>query len=206
MLSHPQERRKTPRPMDLIHGMDRMRGLGRCRPILTNPEGMEFTTHCALNSQPPNPTAEYVALIAGHALHARIGVQTRSKYGNPLDLDVLEERREQEAIREEKAKLQMKIYYDAKVRGVSFRPGDFVYRANDVSHSRRHRNWDQSGRTLRGYEHLEKEHTICMTWRGVQTHQLDRILLKHLPLKTLEKFHAHSTMMRSSAHVATLTN
>ncbi|GJZ00028.1 hypothetical protein Tco_0517457 [Tanacetum coccineum] len=39
------------------------------------------------------------------------------------------------AIREEKAKLQMKGYYDAKVRGVSFRPGDFVYRANDASHA-----------------------------------------------------------------------
>ncbi|GKB29784.1 reverse transcriptase domain-containing protein [Tanacetum coccineum] len=52
-----------------------------------------------------------------------------------IDLDILEERREQAAIREEKAKLQMKGYYDAKVRGVSFRPGDFVYRANDASHA-----------------------------------------------------------------------
>ncbi|GJX10108.1 reverse transcriptase domain-containing protein [Tanacetum coccineum] len=39
-----------------------------------------------------------------------------------IDLDILEERREQAAIREEKAKLKMKGYYDAKVRGVSFRP------------------------------------------------------------------------------------
>ncbi|GJX89313.1 reverse transcriptase domain-containing protein [Tanacetum coccineum] len=52
-----------------------------------------------------------------------------------IDLDILEERREQAAIREEKAKLKMKGYYDAKVRGVSFRPGDFVYRANDASHA-----------------------------------------------------------------------
>ncbi|GKD00560.1 hypothetical protein Tco_1170834, partial [Tanacetum coccineum] len=28
----------------------------------------------------------------------------------------------------------MKGYYDAKVRGVSFRPGDFMYRANNASH------------------------------------------------------------------------
>ncbi|GJR02689.1 reverse transcriptase domain-containing protein [Tanacetum coccineum] len=34
-----------------------------------------------------------------------------------IDLDILEERREQAAIREEKAKLKMKGYYDAKVRG-----------------------------------------------------------------------------------------
>ncbi|GJZ89188.1 hypothetical protein Tco_0660970 [Tanacetum coccineum] len=52
-----------------------------------------------------------------------------------IDLDILEERREQAAIREEKTKLKMKGYYDAKVRGVSFRPGDFVYRANDASHA-----------------------------------------------------------------------
>ncbi|GKC11286.1 hypothetical protein Tco_1008068, partial [Tanacetum coccineum] len=32
-----------------------------------------------------------------------------------IDLDILEERREQAAIREEKAKLQIKGYYDAKV-------------------------------------------------------------------------------------------
>ncbi|GJU41441.1 reverse transcriptase domain-containing protein [Tanacetum coccineum] len=52
-----------------------------------------------------------------------------------IDLDILEERREQAAIREEKTKLKMKGYYDTKVRGVSFRPGDFVYRANDASHA-----------------------------------------------------------------------
>nr|GEV32714.1 reverse transcriptase domain-containing protein [Tanacetum cinerariifolium] len=36
---------------------------------------------------------------------------------------------------EAKAKSKMKGYYDAKVRGVSFRPGDFVYRTNGVSHA-----------------------------------------------------------------------
>ncbi|GJR64297.1 hypothetical protein Tco_0010362 [Tanacetum coccineum] len=62
-----------------------------------------------------------------------------------IDLDILEERREQAAIREEKAKSQMKGYYDARVRRVSFRPGDFVYRANDQSPRRRHRKlWYQS--------------------------------------------------------------
>nr|GFD53749.1 reverse transcriptase domain-containing protein [Tanacetum cinerariifolium] len=30
----------------------------------------------------------------------------------------------------------MKGYYDAKVRGVSFRPCDFVYRANGASHAK----------------------------------------------------------------------
>ncbi|GKD41285.1 reverse transcriptase domain-containing protein [Tanacetum coccineum] len=51
-----------------------------------------------------------------------------------LNLDLVEERRERAAIREAKAKLNMKKYYDARVRGVTFRPGDFVYRSNDASH------------------------------------------------------------------------
>nr|GEY24932.1 reverse transcriptase domain-containing protein [Tanacetum cinerariifolium] len=51
------------------------------------------------------------------------------------DLDLLEERRERAAICEAKAKSKMKGYYDAKVRGVSFRPGEFVYRANGTSHA-----------------------------------------------------------------------
>nr|GEW24096.1 reverse transcriptase domain-containing protein [Tanacetum cinerariifolium] len=51
-----------------------------------------------------------------------------------IDLDLLEERRKCAAICRAKAKSKMKGYYDAKVRGVSFRPGDFVYRANGASH------------------------------------------------------------------------
>ncbi|GKB09184.1 reverse transcriptase domain-containing protein [Tanacetum coccineum] len=51
-----------------------------------------------------------------------------------LNLDLLEERRERAAICEAKAKLQMTKYYNARVRGVTFRPEDFVYRSNDASH------------------------------------------------------------------------
>ncbi|GJX57247.1 reverse transcriptase domain-containing protein [Tanacetum coccineum] len=52
-----------------------------------------------------------------------------------LYLDLLEERCERAAIREANAKLQMTKYYNARVRGVTFRPGDFVYRSNDASHA-----------------------------------------------------------------------
>lgn len=52
-----------------------------------------------------------------------------------IDLDLLEERHERAAICEARAKSKMKGYYDAKVRSTSFRPGDFVYRANDASHA-----------------------------------------------------------------------
>ncbi|GKC37066.1 reverse transcriptase domain-containing protein [Tanacetum coccineum] len=51
-----------------------------------------------------------------------------------LNLDLLEERRERTAIHEAKAKLNMTKFYNARVRGVTFRPGDFVYRSNDASH------------------------------------------------------------------------
>ncbi|GJX81215.1 reverse transcriptase domain-containing protein [Tanacetum coccineum] len=51
-----------------------------------------------------------------------------------LNLDLLEERRERAKIREAKAKLKITKYYNARVRGVTFRPRDFVYRSNDASH------------------------------------------------------------------------
>ncbi|GKA32310.1 reverse transcriptase domain-containing protein [Tanacetum coccineum] len=52
-----------------------------------------------------------------------------------LNADLLKERREHAAIREAKAKLKMTKYYNARVRGISFRSGDFVYHSNDASHA-----------------------------------------------------------------------
>nr|GEY81431.1 reverse transcriptase domain-containing protein [Tanacetum cinerariifolium] len=52
-----------------------------------------------------------------------------------LNLDLLEERRKCAAICEAKAKLKMTKYYNTRVRGVTFRPGDFVYRSNEASHA-----------------------------------------------------------------------
>nr|GEX94101.1 reverse transcriptase domain-containing protein [Tanacetum cinerariifolium] len=51
-----------------------------------------------------------------------------------LNLDLLEERRELAAISEAKSKSKMMKYYNARVRCVAFKPGDFVYRSNDASH------------------------------------------------------------------------
>ncbi|GKC63909.1 reverse transcriptase domain-containing protein [Tanacetum coccineum] len=50
-----------------------------------------------------------------------------------LNLDLVEKRRERAAIREAPAMLKMKRYYDARVRNVAFRPGDFVYRKQKIS-------------------------------------------------------------------------
>ena len=50
-----------------------------------------------------------------------------------LSLDLLEEKREVAAIEEARSKSKMEKYYNAKVRGTSFKPGDYVYRSNEAS-------------------------------------------------------------------------
>ncbi|GKB33515.1 hypothetical protein Tco_0872916 [Tanacetum coccineum] len=54
------------------------------------------------------------------------------------NLDLLEEKQEKQecaTMFEAKAKMKMTKYYNARVRGVAFRPGDFVYHSNDASHA-----------------------------------------------------------------------
>ncbi|GJV31107.1 reverse transcriptase domain-containing protein [Tanacetum coccineum] len=53
-----------------------------------------------------------------------------------INLDLLEERREQATIREARSKAKMEKYYNSKVRNTSFKPGDHVYRNNDASHAK----------------------------------------------------------------------
>ncbi|GJX35151.1 reverse transcriptase domain-containing protein [Tanacetum coccineum] len=53
-----------------------------------------------------------------------------------INLDLIEEKREQAAIQEAKSKAKMEKYYNSKVRSTSFRPGDMVYRSNDTSHAK----------------------------------------------------------------------
>ncbi|GJZ12577.1 reverse transcriptase domain-containing protein [Tanacetum coccineum] len=50
-----------------------------------------------------------------------------------INLDLLEERREQAAIREAKSKAKIERYYNSKVCIISFKPGDLVYRNNNAS-------------------------------------------------------------------------
>nr|GFB48228.1 reverse transcriptase domain-containing protein [Tanacetum cinerariifolium] len=52
-----------------------------------------------------------------------------------LNLDLLEERRELAAMSEARSKSKMMKYYNSRVRGVAFKPGDFIYRSNDASHA-----------------------------------------------------------------------
>nr|GEZ90066.1 reverse transcriptase domain-containing protein [Tanacetum cinerariifolium] len=53
-----------------------------------------------------------------------------------INLDLVEERREEAAIREAKSKAKIKKYYSSKVRNTSFTPGDLVYRNNDPSRAK----------------------------------------------------------------------
>ncbi|GJU31040.1 reverse transcriptase domain-containing protein [Tanacetum coccineum] len=50
-----------------------------------------------------------------------------------INLDILEEKREEAAIREARSKAKMKKYYNTKVRSTSFKPGDLMYRNIDAS-------------------------------------------------------------------------
>ncbi|GJT70470.1 reverse transcriptase domain-containing protein [Tanacetum coccineum] len=59
--------------------------------------------------------------------------QTQNDKALLLNLDMLEEKRERDAIREAK----MEKYYNAKVYSMNFRPGDFMYRSNESSHAKK---------------------------------------------------------------------
>ncbi|GJS75447.1 hypothetical protein Tco_0725328 [Tanacetum coccineum] len=62
--------------------------------------------------------------------------QTQNDDALLLNLDMLEEKGENAAIREAKSKAKMEKYYKAKVRNTIFRSGDFVYRNNKASHAK----------------------------------------------------------------------
>ncbi|GJX84534.1 reverse transcriptase domain-containing protein [Tanacetum coccineum] len=61
---------------------------------------------------------------------------TKNDEALEVNLDLIEEKKEQATIQEAKSKTKMEKYYNSRVRGTSFRPGDMVYRSNDASHAR----------------------------------------------------------------------
>ncbi|GKA70160.1 reverse transcriptase domain-containing protein [Tanacetum coccineum] len=70
-----------------------------------------------------------------------------------LNLDLLQERKEMAAIKEAKYKKKMEQQYNKRVRPVSFRPGEYVYRRNEAS---RAENQGKLGPTWEGpYQILE---------------------------------------------------
>ncbi|GJT07609.1 reverse transcriptase domain-containing protein [Tanacetum coccineum] len=61
---------------------------------------------------------------------------TKDNKALEMNLDLIEERREQAAIQEAKSKKKMEKYYNSRVRGTSFKPGDMVYRSDEASHAK----------------------------------------------------------------------
>ncbi|GJZ95991.1 hypothetical protein Tco_0668325 [Tanacetum coccineum] len=61
---------------------------------------------------------------------------TKNNEALGMNLDLIEERREQASIQEAKSKKKMEKHYDSRVRGTSFKPGDMVYRNNEASYAR----------------------------------------------------------------------
>ncbi|GJR98792.1 reverse transcriptase domain-containing protein [Tanacetum coccineum] len=62
--------------------------------------------------------------------------QTKNNEALGINLDLIEERRELAAIQEAKSKKKMEKYYNSRVRGTSFKPGEMVYRSNEASHAK----------------------------------------------------------------------
>ncbi|GJS70578.1 reverse transcriptase domain-containing protein [Tanacetum coccineum] len=72
---------------------------------------------------------------ANHSLRTAEIDQAKNNEALGINLDLIEEKREQAAIQEAKSKKKMEKYYNSRVRGTSFKPGDMVYRSNEASHA-----------------------------------------------------------------------
>ncbi|GJT90001.1 hypothetical protein Tco_1078846 [Tanacetum coccineum] len=66
---------------------------------------------------------------------------TKNDEALEVNLDFIEEKREQAAIQEAKSKAKMEKYYNSRVRGTSFKPGDMVYRCNGAVTPRWRQTW-----------------------------------------------------------------
>nr|GEV78717.1 reverse transcriptase domain-containing protein [Tanacetum cinerariifolium] len=73
-----------------------------------------------------------------------------------LNLDLSQERRETAAIREAKYKKKVEQYYNKRVRPISFKVGDFVYRKNAASRVENQGklgpNWEGPYRVIEAYD------------------------------------------------------
>ncbi|GJU64332.1 reverse transcriptase domain-containing protein [Tanacetum coccineum] len=88
---------------------------------------------------------------------AKISVEQSTKQEEMrLNLDLIQERRETTAIREAKYKKKVEQYYNKRVRPVSFKVGDFVYRRNEASRVENQGklgpNWEGPYRVVEAYE------------------------------------------------------
>ncbi|GJY08050.1 hypothetical protein Tco_0375104 [Tanacetum coccineum] len=117
---------------------------------------------------------------------AEIGIPTyrtlkiREEYNEEemrLNLDMLQERREAVAIREERYKTKMEQYYNKKVHPTCFRLGEFVLRRNEASRvedqGKLGPKWEGPYRVVEAYENgsyklqtLEGKE-VSRTWHAI---------------------------------------
>nr|GEU96162.1 reverse transcriptase domain-containing protein [Tanacetum cinerariifolium] len=120
-------------------------GINIARPFLERPGKVKFLI-VAMDYFTKWIEAKPVATITGN--QNRSGHPNRNQHAHTKDakvdliqnnealeinLDLLEERREQEAIHEAKSKAKLERYYNSKVQNTSFKAGDLVYCNNDAS-------------------------------------------------------------------------
>ncbi|GKA93958.1 reverse transcriptase domain-containing protein [Tanacetum coccineum] len=104
--------------------------------------GNNFETHRTMIKSSNGDTPFSLTYGTEAVIPAEIGMPTfrtaevdvaKNDEALEINLELLEEKREQAAIREEKSKRQMEKYYNTKVRNASFKLGGLVYRSNEAS-------------------------------------------------------------------------
>nr|GEU57807.1 reverse transcriptase domain-containing protein [Tanacetum cinerariifolium]GEU94424.1 reverse transcriptase domain-containing protein [Tanacetum cinerariifolium] len=89
-----------------------------------------------------------------------------------INLNLVEEKREQTSIQEARSKAKMKKYYNARVQNTSFHSGDLVYRNNKRATRKTEASLDQSRRDhMKLQKHWAKEHTSLETATEIPCHE-----------------------------------
>ncbi|GJZ41904.1 reverse transcriptase domain-containing protein [Tanacetum coccineum] len=101
----------------------------------------------------------------------------RNKEEMQLNLDLIQEIRETAAIREPKYKKKVKQYYKKRVRPISFRVEDFVYRRNEASwvenQGKLGPNWEGPYRVIEAYDNgsyklcTMNDREVPCTWHAI---------------------------------------
>ncbi|GJY25838.1 reverse transcriptase domain-containing protein [Tanacetum coccineum] len=94
-----------------------------------------------------------------------------------LNLDLIQERQETAAIREAKYKKKVEQYYNKRVRPVSFKVGDFVYRRNEASRVENQGklglNWEGPYQVIEAYDNdsyklcTMNDREVPRTWHAI---------------------------------------
>ncbi|GKB20849.1 hypothetical protein Tco_0854772 [Tanacetum coccineum] len=109
-----------------------------------------------------------------------------------LNLDLLEEKREQATIRKSRSKAKMEKYNNFKVRNTSFKLGDLVYRNNDASHA------EDGGKLGPKWEGpYEVTEALGKGAQKLRDHN-GKLLSRTWNVRNLKKYYVHEMIMTES--------